>query len=250
MFKIEIRSLESMLDDYKAELVAAFKGRGLLSIAIYGPGYLKKAGDRVETWLVFKDLDVADLTTLKDIWKRYSSYNFSTPFVTKLDEITGMDDSFPLEAIEGLYGYKVIWGKDIFKDIRINPKEHRAQIELELRSRLINLRKVWVQAEICEPELLMGMLYRVYEEVLFCSRCAIILKDRSTNYENRSLFEHVSAHYKVPKKVMDKVMLLQSTLEESPTVPIKKAESLYNGALEYISFLLKKVDEMEKEICK
>lgn len=250
MFKIERKSLEALLDEYKNDLVSAFKGHGLLSIAIYGPGHMKNAGDRVETWLVFRQLDVSDLSALRDIWKKYAHFNFSTPFVTQHYEITGMDDSFPLEAIEGLYGYKVLWGEDIFKGIHIKPKEHRAQIEFELRSRLIHMRKVWIESEALDPVQMMTMLFRIYEDLLFCSRLAIILKDRKTKYDASQLFEKVGETYKVPKKTLKGVTDLMTTLEESPTVPQKKAERLYEGAQEYLSFLLKKVDEMEKEICK
>lgn len=250
MFKIEIKSLETLLEDYKNDLVSAFKGHGLMTIAIYGPGHMKNAGDRVETWLVFKKLDVSNLSALRDIWKKYAHYNFSTPFVTQHYEITGMDDSFPLEAIEGLYGYKVLWGEDIFKGIHLKPKEHRAQIEFELRSRLIHLRKVWMESEALDPVQTMTMLFRIYEDILFCSRISIILKDRKTKYDTKQLFEKIGEAYKMPKKVMKGVEDLMTTLEEQATVPQKKADKLYECAQEYLSFLLKKVDEMEKDICK
>ncbi len=62
---------------------------------------------------------------------------------TKEELIRGVD-VFPVEFLNIRHDYKILYGEDILKDIKISKKNLRLQLEFEFRSKLIHLRSEYL----------------------------------------------------------------------------------------------------------
>ena len=115
-------------------------GEDLVTLAEY------YTGDQKRLIAVCKILDLDILRKLK-LGKEYLL------LFTEEEIILGAD-VFPVEFLNITHDYKIHFGKDIFKDIKISKKNLRLQLEFEFRSKLIHLRSEYLLSRDGELEAL------------------------------------------------------------------------------------------------
>ena len=139
---------EEILDEITSDYKKLF-GENLISIILYGSAargeYVKKKSD-INFLIVLKedglDLLVDSLQTVKK-WRKKA---VSIPLFLTEEYIKSSLDSFPIEFFNIKQNYKVIFGKDILKDISINKKELRLRLEREIKGKLIHLREAFFES--------------------------------------------------------------------------------------------------------
>jgi predicted nucleotidyltransferase len=122
-------------------------GEGLISIVLYGSGargaYIRRRSDL--NFLIclteegIKELDKA--FKLVASWRRR---RVTTPLFMTNEYITASLDAFPLEFLNIKLHYRVVWGNDPLKGIKINQKQLRLQVEREVKGKLLQLRGAYL----------------------------------------------------------------------------------------------------------
>jgi predicted nucleotidyltransferase len=122
-------------------------GNDLISIVLYGSGargaYIRRRSDL--NFLIclteegIKELDKA--FKLVASWRRR---RVTTPLFMTVEYITASLDAFPLEFLNIKQHYRVVWGKDPLKGIKINRKQLRLQVEREVKGKLLQLRGAYL----------------------------------------------------------------------------------------------------------
>jgi len=122
-------------------------GEGLISIVLYGSGargaYIRRRSDL--NFLIclteegIKELDKA--FKLVASWRRR---RVTTPLFMTNEYIVASLDAFPLEFLNIKLHYRVVWGKDPLKGIKINQKQLRLQVEREVKGKLLQLRGAYL----------------------------------------------------------------------------------------------------------
>lgn len=105
-------------------------GENLVTLAEY------YTGDEKRLIAVCKTLDLDILRKLKQ------GKEFPLLF-TKEELIRGVD-VFPVEFLNIRHDYKILYGEEILKDIKISKRNLRLQLEFEFRSKLIHLRSEYL----------------------------------------------------------------------------------------------------------
>jgi hypothetical protein len=67
------------------------------------------------------------------------------PFLFTKEELMDGVDVFPIEFLNIKQHHKILYGEDFLKDTEISKKDLRYQLEFEFRSKLIHLRKEYLQ---------------------------------------------------------------------------------------------------------
>ncbi len=113
-------------------------GSNLITIARYGK--LEK-----QHLIVLNTLDTSTLKEIKPLIQDYHKKTKKYPLILTKEELTDGLDVFPLEFLNIKLNHKIIYGKDLFENLKFEKKHIRRELEFEFRSKLINLRQGYLE---------------------------------------------------------------------------------------------------------
>jgi len=119
-------------------------GANLDSIVLYGSAV---AGDfhpdfsNLNFLCVLRDTSLVALTALHSLAKWWDAQKQPPPLLLTRSELRCSADVFPIELMDMLQNHRVLFGDDPFTGLEVSPHNHRAQVEYELREKLILLRR-------------------------------------------------------------------------------------------------------------
>ncbi len=135
-------------DKYKQNIIKEIKKifkNNLISIILYGSyvkgGYIRKKSD-INLLIVRKIRNSKELIGLNQFCRKYhSKLNLALPLVLTHDEIKTSTDVYPMEYMDIKEHNQVIYGENVFKNLKIELKNLRLELENQVKSKLINLRE-------------------------------------------------------------------------------------------------------------
>ncbi|MDX6531099.1 MAG: hypothetical protein QOH41_3389 [Blastocatellia bacterium] len=140
--------IDSALNRLVDDLRAAY-GENLASIVLYGS---VAAGDHVELrsnhnlLIVLKRIALADLGLSQTTMRDWISLGQPMPVYFTVEELKRAADVFPIEFLQMEQARKVLYGLDPFEFVEISQANLRHQTEYELRTKLIQLRRLYIPA--------------------------------------------------------------------------------------------------------
>jgi predicted nucleotidyltransferase len=140
--------VEKLLQDWVKELKQEL-GNNLVSVILYGSavrGEHVPARSDVNLMLVFKKLDLKQITKVGALMRRKVRRQLPQLVFWTEEELDNACDVFPLEFEDIKENHQCLVGKDLFSKRKIDKKRMRYQIEFELRSKLLNMRDTWLNS--------------------------------------------------------------------------------------------------------
>lgn len=133
---------EQDLHNFTARLREA-AGDNLVSLILYGSAASGEADTYSDLNLlcVLRDLSFSHLAALGKVVESWTKQKQRPPLFMSERELKSSSDVFAIELIDIRQHHKVLFGKDLLKDLDIAMRSHRAQLEYELREKLILLRQ-------------------------------------------------------------------------------------------------------------
>src|SRR5436190_9420496 len=137
-------ALNGLVEDLRAT-----HGANLASVVLYGSA---AAGDHVELRSDYNLLIALNRITPEDLrqaqapmreWQRLGN---PLPVYFTVEELSDAADVFPIEFHQMANARIVLFGKDPFEIARLSDRNLRHQAEYELRSKLIQLRRLYIPA--------------------------------------------------------------------------------------------------------
>lgn len=131
-------------------------GENLASVVLYGSA---AAGDHIELKSDYNLLVTLHRITPEDLrlaqapmreWRRLGH---PIPVYFTVEELSDAADVFPIEFYQMANARKVFYGQDPFEFIKLSDVNLRHQTEYELRSKLIQLRRMYIPASISVEKL-------------------------------------------------------------------------------------------------
>jgi len=182
-----------ILKELVSKLEHAFSGR-LVSVILYGSGAsAEHAGDRrsdLNVLCVLKDITPQELAEGEPVLKWWREKGNPSPLLMSEEEITNSADSFPMEFKDMKERRRVLFGPDVIADVTVNNKHYRAQVEHDLRAKLLRLRQQGAQ-RLSDPT---GLLVLCVDSVsTFCvlGRHALELAGTKAKAERRALVKQL-----------------------------------------------------------
>jgi hypothetical protein len=121
----------------------------LISVLLYGSSALddlKNSARNRNILVVLGRVTANDLKLARPAIKRWCELGNPTPVYMSRKELEESSDVFPLEFIDMSRAKRVLSGIDPFQGIEVSTENFRHQLEYELRSKMIRLRRMYLLA--------------------------------------------------------------------------------------------------------
>src|SRR5918994_1317149 len=139
-------ALNGLLRDLRAT-----HGENLASIVLYGSA---AAGDHIELRSDYNLLIVLNKITPEDLrqaqapMREWQRLGHPLPVYFTVEELSDAADVFPIEFHQMANARILLYGKDPFEFVKLSDANLRHQTEYELRSKLIQLRRLYIPASV------------------------------------------------------------------------------------------------------
>jgi predicted nucleotidyltransferase len=235
------------MEEKLQELVDRLKhahGERLRSVILYGSA---AAGEHQEH---FSDLNVmcvltritpAELAADGPIFEWWRALGNPPPLLLSEEELRTSTDCFPIEFHDIQERRRVLFGQDLIQDLVIEKTFYRAQVEMELRSKLLRLRQKAADVLSKKPELLRLMIDSA-PNFLVLARHALLVSGMSSGFRKREVVRHLpdlgadSAPFETLLDLRDQSKLAKDV----------DPDALFSSYLKQIETLVHHVDQLEK----
>jgi len=235
------------MEDKLQELVDRLKhaqGERLRSVVLYGSA---AAGEHNEH---FSDLNVlcvltrvtpVELASSEPIFKWWRAEGNPSPLLLSEEELGTSTDCFPVEFHDMQERHRILYGPNLIEKLVIDRTFYRAQVEMELRSKLLRLRQKAAEVLADKPVLLRLMIDSV-PNFLVLARHALLVSGLPAGWRKRDIVRHLP-DIGVDGTPFDTLLDLR---EQSKRAADVDPAALFAGYLEQIHALVRHVDQIEK----
>jgi hypothetical protein len=142
--------VQEALNGLVADLQATH-GENLASIVLYGSA---AAGDQIELRSDYNLLIALNKITTEDLrqaqapMREWQRLGHPLPVYFTVEELSDAADVFPIEFHQMANARIVLYGHDPFEFVQLSDQNLRHQTEYELRSKLIQLRRLYIPASV------------------------------------------------------------------------------------------------------
>ena len=133
------------------DALRAAHGENLSAVVLYGSA---AAGDHIELrsdhnlLIALNRITAEDLSLSQVPMREWQGLGQPMPVYFSVEELNDAADVFPIEFLQMEQARKVLYGRDPFEFVQISRANLRHQTEYELRTKLIQLRRLYIPASI------------------------------------------------------------------------------------------------------
>ncbi len=135
---------KSRINQFVKELTAAH-GDNLASITLYGSSAFDTSRKH-DLLIVLRRMDLGDLRPAIDSIRNWTRSGQPMPVYFSQDELRRAADVFPIEFLQMEQARQVLYGSDPFESVEISHANLRHQTEYELRTKTLQLRRLYFSA--------------------------------------------------------------------------------------------------------
>lgn len=218
-------------------------GDNLQAVVLYGSAaagdYAAKGSD-YNLLVVLNDLSPAVLRNLAKPVAAWERAGNPVPLLFTRQRLSEAADIFPIELLDMRDAREVLFGEDVIAGIHPDTKNLRLQVERELSSALIQLRRNYLS--VCDsPRRLAALLAGSLSGVLTLFRAALRLYENSVPAEKFQALEKLNGHIPVEPGAFRQIQALKTG-----TVKIKKVDAgrLFEEYMKSIEAVVDAVDRI------
>jgi hypothetical protein len=230
------------------ELVERLKkaqGDGLISVVLYGSG----AGDDhsgkfsdLNILCVLKAVTPSELAQSEPVFRWWRDQGNPAPLLLSEHELATSTDCFPIEFHDILRQHRVLHGKDVVSTLEVDSIFYRAQVEHELRAKLLRLRQK-ASAVLSDKELLLKLLADSISTFCVLFRHALMLHGHEAKMKKRDVIAQARDAFGIATAPFDQLLdLREGKLKPRDIDP----GALLGPYLKEISAVIDVVDGLEK----
>ncbi len=237
----------NQIEKYKDKIVKDIKNifkENLISVFIFGSyargDYVIKKSD-INILIVRKRRDNNELINILSMLKKWKrKLNISTPLILTEKEIKSSTDVFPMEYTDIKDFHILIYGKDIFKNLNISNKNLRLELENQIKSKLILLRRLFVENNKSKNRL-KSILIQSLPSIIVILRNILKLNRKKVTTDNNNLIEEVGRITKIRVEIIKSLIDLKNDKEKNS----KDVIELYKKLIEVMEKLSDYVDKFK-----
>lgn len=198
----------------------------------------------------FSDLNVlcvltrvtpAELGACEPIFKWWRGAGNPSPLLLSEEEVRTSTDCFPIEFQDMQERRRVLYGEDVIARLAIENTFYRAQVEHDLRAKLLRLRQK-AASILGDRDALLRLMMDSVSSFLVLSRHALLLSGAPAGVEKREVASNLHA-IGVDAAPFNTLLDLRERKKKSGEVD---PEALFGSYLKQIEALVAHVDRLEK----
>jgi hypothetical protein len=218
-------------------------GTNLQSVILYGSasaGEFHSDFSNVNLLCVLRESSFAALTGLVAVVKWWTKQKHHAPLVLTQEEIVRSADVFSIEMLDMKRRHRVLFGDDILRDLQIPMQFHRAQVEYELREKLILLRQHLIASGEDEKQM-WALLQGSFSSFLTLFRHTLILFGDDEYKAKRDTIQALSSRIKFDSSVFFQLLDIREHKSETKQFDVKDLFTRYLDAVQQVT---RQVDAM------
>jgi hypothetical protein len=236
--------MQKDLDQLVTRLVKAH-GADLISVVLYGSaatGEHHAAFSDINVLCVLKEVGPAQLGACEPVFKWWHDLGHPSPLLLSEHEVETSTDCFAIEFSDMQQGHRILHGKDVVSGLAVDRTFYRAQVERELRAKLLRLRTKAAPI-LSDREALARLLADSLSTFCVLFRHALLLQGAAVANSKRVVLERAREVFGVdPKPFLE----LLGAREDKSKLKSIDAPRLLGSYLRELSIVVDAVDRIEK----
>lgn len=230
----------AFIDDLKAT-----HGRNLAAVILYGSA---AAGDHTPRHLDYNVLIVLEKITPKDLRiaqpaiREWNKLGHTIPVYFTVSEVENAADVFPIEFLQMRRARKVLYGRDLLADVEISHENLRHQVEYELRSKLIMLRRQYIPAS-ASVDGLAALMSDSLVSFVALFRGVLILKGVEPPADRHGTLALAVEHLKLDGVPFEKIFNIRKNNFDSKLTEVE-ADQLFADYMDQIERVIDTIDAL------
>lgn len=242
--------MNEKLEKLLSELVSRLKdahGPTLESVILYGSAAAGDFSERfsdLNVFCVLAKVGLRELEASEKIFQWWRDQGNPAPLLMARDEVHRSTDCFPIEFHDMSERRRVLHGVDIVAGLSIDDRFYRAQVELELRAKLLRLRQK-AAGVLGQSGLLTGLMTDSISTFALLARHALRLHgDTSTSHTKRDVFAAAQSRFSVDVEPFYTLLELREGRKQSKDV---EPRTLFERYLASLVAMIAAVDRLDSE---
>ncbi|MBS1859616.1 MAG: nucleotidyltransferase domain-containing protein [Acidobacteria bacterium] len=233
---------EPLLDSLTAKLRKLY-GDALVSVVLYGSA---ASGDHHPRYSDYNVLCVlaavtpAELAAAEDLFRWWREHGNPSPLLLTEDELAASSDCFAIEFRDIREAYRLLHGRDVIAPLSLDHRFYRAQVEHELRAKLLRLRQK-AAGMMSDPDLLRRLLADSVATFCVLFRHALLLRGHAAPHARRDTVAAAAAAFAFdPLPFQQLLDLREERIRPRELLPV----ALLPGYMKGISAVIDAVDRI------
>ena|SRR5580765_3836747 len=242
MAKTNRNILSQLVEDLRAA-----HGENLASVVLYGS---TAAGDRDDArsdhniLIALKRITTDDLRLSQqpmDGWRRLGQ---PMPVYFTVEELERAADVFPIEFLQMEQARKVLYGRDPFEYLQISEANLRRQAEYELRTKLIQLRRLYIPAS-ASVEKLAALMSDSLASFAALFRAVLILRGQKPPVTKPEIVHAIVRLLELDASPFDRIFEMRAN-GKSP-LSLTETNAVFGAYMDQIEHVIEVIDRLESE---
>ncbi len=220
--------MEKLLNELVARTQRAYPA-SLVSIILYGSaaaGEFDKAYSDLNILCVLSRITPDELAASEDVFRWWREKRNPAPLLMAEDEVSTSTDCFPIEFTDMLDRRRVLHGKDVIDGLVIDRRFYRAQVEYELRSKLIRLRQK-AAGLLNDNDLLVNLMADSESTFLVLARHVLALAGHGRPGPRHDTVEAVQRHFGVDSAPFETLLAVREGRSKPSSIPAREIFGKY-----------------------
>jgi hypothetical protein len=237
-------SHEKLLNELVTKLKAAH-GKALESVILYGSAAgtdHHAAYSDLNVFCVLSEVTPRALEESEPVFRWWREQHQPSPLLMSDDEMRRSTDCFPIEFMDMRERRKVLFGEDVIEGLEVEPVFYRAQVEHDLRAKLLRLRQK-AAGVLSNKALLVRLMADSVATFCVLGRHALRLAGQTAPWNKREIAAECERHFGLDAASFHTLL----DLREGKTKPRDlDAVELFGVYLKDITALVHAVDRLER----
>jgi len=226
---------EKTIDEFLQRARAA-AGDNLDSVVLYGSavsGNFHPEFSNLNLFCVLRDTSLTHIAALHPLFKWWTEQKQPPPLIMGRRELANSADVFPIELTDMQRYHRILFGDDPIAGIQVSPQLHRAQVEYELREKLVLLRQHIALSAIDEKRL-WDLLLRSAPSIVTLFRHALIVLGNSADTSGRDALHTLAAKIGFDASAIEQALEIREHSADSRKLNVNDLLSKYLAAVEQV----------------
>lgn len=219
----------------------------LVSVILYGSA---AAGDFIphesdyNILIVLEKIAPVDLRSAHACMREWNRLGHPVPVYFSVDEIENAGDVFPIEFHFMESARAVLYGRDVFENIKISDQYLRHQTEFELRSKLMMLRRRYIHDSV-HPDRLTNLLADSLASFSAIFRAVLLLLGKIPPIKKRAIVRETVKELGLKGQAFEVIFEIRRQHADE-NIDEKELNDLFAEYMEQIESVIEKIDQIGK----
>lgn len=236
--------MDKLLDQLVEKLKKAYGDR-LVSVVLYGSAATGEHREKFSDFnvlCVLSEVTTRELGASDDVFRWWREQGSPAPQLLSERELATCTDCFAIEFHDIQHHHRILFGKDLLTGLVVDDSFYRAQVEHELRAKLLRLRQK-APGMMADPDLLRRLLLDSVSTFCVLFRHALLLHGKDAPVQKREVIARCGEAFGLNTKPFDTLLdVRQERIKPRDAEPA----ALMGPYLEGIAQVIDAVDRLEK----